>query len=178
MVRRMKLSDVENISHANYKVDISWNQLEFMLKEYMKNYNLNLEPDFQRSHVWSTEQQRMYVEWVLRGGMSGKTLYFNCPNWRINPQGRMVLVDGLQRLTAVRLFMSNKLPIFGGKFLCDFDGNPDMIVASFEFKINDLETRREVLKWYLDLNEGGTPHSVMELQMVRTMYDATIVEDE
>ena len=35
--------------------------------------------------------------------------------------------------------------------------------------INDLKTKEEVLRWYLEMNAGGTPHSNEELGRVAAM---------
>ena len=42
-----------------------------------------------------------------------KTLIFNCPGWMIDFRGPYELVDGKQRLEAVRKFMRDELPVFG-----------------------------------------------------------------
>ena len=38
---------------------------------------LQLNPEFQRGHVWTEEQQIAWVEYYLRGGKSGNTIYLN-----------------------------------------------------------------------------------------------------
>ena len=63
----------------NYHVDVSWTQLEFWLEGQKKDYGLDLEPDFQRAHVWSKDKQIAYVEFCLREGKSSRDIYFNCP---------------------------------------------------------------------------------------------------
>lgn len=67
-------------------------------------------------------------------------------------------MDGKQRLEAVRRFMADDLKIFGDWPLSDF-GNPKRLLrlsdARFLVHINDLETRAEVLQWYLDVNGSG-----------------------
>ncbi len=44
-----------------------------------------------------------------------------------------------------------------------------MCKGDFVFCVNDLQTRAEVLQWYLDLNEGGVVHTSEELNRVRAM---------
>jgi hypothetical protein len=70
-----------------------------------------MNPDFQRGHVWTEEQQIAYVEYLLKGGMSGRTFYFNKPSWKnkdtINGYDDFVCVDGLQRTTAIEKFLNN-----------------------------------------------------------------------
>jgi len=61
-------------------------------------YVFEICPDFQRGHVWDDAKSIAYVEFCLKGGVSARTLFFNCPGWQ--NKGPMQLVDGLQRLTA------------------------------------------------------------------------------
>lgn len=56
---------------------------------------------------------------------------------------------------------------FGTKYSEFSDKLPTEV--SFSININDLATREEVLRWYLQLNEGGTPHSPEELEKVRLL---------
>jgi len=166
----MKYSDIELITNGHYRVDVSWDYLEKHLERYKRIYKLDLEPDFQRAHVWTEEQKSRYVEYILRDGPSGRELYFNCPGFDKCVTGDMVIVDGKQRLNAVLGFLHNKVTAFGHYF-DEYAGYPRMVIASFKFVVNDLSTKQEVLKWYLALNEGGTPHTEEELSKVRRMLN-------
>lgn len=104
----MKFSDVKPFTKdGDYEVSIGLKYLESILKDYDKDYGLELNPDFQRGNVWSEEQQIAYVEFFLRGGKTARVIYFNCPSFNkvvSNNNSPMVCVDGLQRLTAMRKF--------------------------------------------------------------------------
>ena len=163
----MKFADIVPFSTANYQVNIGWWYLENAIKEYRNNYGLELEPDFQRAHVWTDLQATRYVEHRLRRGMNARELYFNCPNWGISPVGPLILVDGLQRLTAVRRFLRGELRPFGHTIV-DFN-DKGRIWCDFIFAINDLPDRAAVLRWYIDLNAGGVVHSETEIQRVRQL---------
>jgi hypothetical protein len=47
-----------------------------------------------------------------------------------------------------------------------------MIRHTFDFIVNDLRTRKEVLQWYLDLNTGGTIHTSDEIEKVKRLLAA------
>jgi hypothetical protein len=175
----MKFKDIEQFtSWGAATCDVEWNDLEWKLDSYTTEYDLDLDPDFQRGHVWSPDKQIAYVEYILRGGQFSRHIIFNCAGWMKDFTGRMTLVDGKQRLQAVRLFMRNELPIFGGYYLKDYQlGKSKSKVprsCSFMFYINDLETRKEVLKFYLDLNSGGVVHTPEELGRVRKLLEEEI----
>ena len=38
---------------------------------------------------------------------------------------------------------------------------------TIKFNVNNLQTREELLTWYLEMNTGGTPHSDEEIERVK-----------
>jgi hypothetical protein len=170
----MRYSEIQQFTRsAGYGVDVDWHYLEqhlASLAEYPSG--LDLDPDFQRAHVWTEEQQRAYVEHVLRGGWASRQILFNCFGWKgPGDCGAVVLVDGKQRLEAVRKFLRNDLTIFGGNRRSDFIDRLHPLTASFRMCVNDLPTREDVLRWYLELNSGGTPHASAEIEKVQRLLD-------
>lgn len=167
--------------NGDYEINVSLNYLEATIKEYEEDYGLELNPDFQRGHVWNEHQQRAYVEFLLRGGVTARVIYFNCPYFTCGSyddykNGRyempMQCVDGLQRLTAIRKFLNNELSIFGGNYLDDFEDKKVLLrTMSLRINVNNLKTRKEVLQWYLDFNTGGTVHSDEEIERVKKLLN-------
>ena len=131
-----------------------------------------MNPDFQRGHVWTEQQQIAFIEYFLKGGKSGKVIYFNHPHWGRYQENdmNMVCVDGLQRLTAIRRFINDEIRAFGGLY-SEFEDTPRMIKNGIKFNVNDLQTKAEVLQWYLDMNYTGTPHTEEELDRVRKLLE-------
>lgn len=156
--------------NAGYSVHVSWKHIEDTLRTLRdSSTNFDLDPDFQRAHVWTVEKQIAYVEYILRGGVSSRDILFNHPNWMNSLKGDIVLVDGKQRLQAVREFMHGNIPAFGTKYPDYEDALPAMGNATFIFHVNNLKTRAEVLQWYLDLNSGGVVHTQDELDKVKKL---------
>lgn len=162
----IRFQDIPQLTgDGRYQVNVSWDYLEKAISEY----RVDLEPDFQRGHVWTKDQRIAYVENRLRGETSSRRLQLNVPglNWELPA----VLVDGKQRLTAVRMFLADEIPAFG-YYRHQFTdkmrtaGNLDFI-----FCVHSLQTRAEVLKWYLELNSGGVVHTNEELERVRALLD-------
>jgi len=171
---KMKFSEIKKFTgRGEYHVNAGWSNIESQIDHYKYGCgaSLKLNPDFQRGHVWTKGQQVAYVEYGLRGGMSGMDVCFNCAGWMRDFGGPFVLVDGLQRLTAVREFMGNRLAVFGRNYLGDFADKMNWMRPAFNFHINDLKTREEVLVWYLELNSGGVVHTEGELKRVRALLD-------
>lgn len=175
----MKFSDIKKFTRrASYAVDIPLEYVKKTIDNYINECNLIMEPDFQRGHVWTKKQKIAYVEYFLRGGLSGKDIYFNHPNWHYNARSNyneFVLVDGLQRLTALLDFLNDKFKVFG-YYYSEYQGYPSL-EHSLRFHINDLKSRSEVLNWYLEMNTGGTVHSKKEIDRVTNLYQEAINEE-
>jgi hypothetical protein len=168
--------DIPQMVHvANYALDIGWEYLPCYYAQAVVEDQLDVNPNFQRHYVWTAEQKVRYVEYILRGGPSGKAIYTNCPGWRfghVGPDysdGWYVLVDGKQRLDAVLGYLNNEFPIFGGSYHKDYGDHIRQVYASFRWHINDLASYKEVLQWYIDLNSCGTIHSDDEINRVKAL---------
>lgn len=165
-----KFSNITKFTIGTYEVDIPINHLIRQLESYDKEYDLELNPDFQRGNVWTEEQQIAYLEFFFRDGRSARVIYFNIGVWGDDKNTdipNMVCVDGLQRLTAFIRFFNNEIPVFGSYYK-DYEDRPHY---TLKFNINNLTYKKDVLKWYLEMNSGGTVHSKEELERVKAMID-------
>ena len=166
----MKYSDIiQYTQQANYYVNVEWGEINDKIQHISSRneYITEIIPDFQRGHVWTKKQQIKYIEFKLKGGTGSNDLLWNCPGWMTTFEGPYQLVDGLQRLTAVRMFINNKIPAFN-IYHSEFKGR---IPSHCEFlwHVNDLKTREEVLQWYIEITKcriqslGRKPHKVKQL---------------
>lgn len=164
----IKFRDVPQFPQAHYEVIAPLGYLAKMVDDHVKDYGLNLDPDFQRGHVWTMEQRVAYLEYFLQGGEGGRVLCFNHSDWNASPRvgDKYEILDGKQRLTSVLMFLRNEVGVFGGHLYRDFEGRPD-ISCGFRWRIFALPTRADVLRYYLSMNAGGTPHSAEEIERVR-----------
>lgn len=159
-----------------YKVNVDRNYLdqylermnERVIKDDISYDGLDMNPDFQRMHVWTPLQQQKYIEYVLQGGPSGRDIYFNNPTWKSDFSEPTVLVDGKQRLEAVRCFKNNEITVFGS-FFREYEDKFPTFSCDFVFHVNTLKTKKEILQWYLAFNAGGTPHSQEEIDRVKKL---------
>lgn len=171
----MRFRDIPQfISDGSYRVDVSLEYLVDWLDVLVKEEGLQLNPDFQRGHVWTEKQQIEFLEFILRGGKTGRTLYFNNPFWHSVKSGTgysdFVCVDGLQRITAIQRFLNDEIRVFGLLY-SEFEGETDLIRHGMVININDLKTKKEVLQWYIQMNSGGTPHSTEEIERVKKLME-------
>lgn len=167
----MKFIEIPRLysAHPMYSVDQPVKSLPRWIKEQQKDLGLELNPDFQRGHVWTQEQQEKFIEYLLAGGKTGLDLYFNHPGWMNDFEGDFVCVDGLQRITAIQKFLDNQIKAFGLHYN-EFE-DPLLTSISIKININDLQEKTDVLKWYLEMNFSGTVHTQDEYARVSEMID-------
>lgn len=170
---------------ATYTVDLRLDGLEHFLSSTANDIvgmggSFELEPDFQRGHVWTDSQRSLFIESLLRG-CAPKSILFNCPGWSMRcdrgdiPEHTFQCVDGLQRLTAVRMFLANEICVFGELRATDLCGSPfDPRRYTLSAAIYEFSSRADLLNFYLDLNSGGTVHADSELRRVRELLQEAI----
>lgn len=121
-------------------------------------------PAWQRPEVWSRQQRVRFVEGIFLGLGTG---FYVTTAWDWDHDGRRLplaglLLDGQQRLGALRDFAAGAFPIFGNIRFADLS-LPDkrrrfyrVPFPSVEMTAADETTLQEV---YDRLNFGGTPHT-------------------
>jgi hypothetical protein len=150
--------------------DIPLQSLLKTLDKYRLEDNLQIRPDFQRGHEWNVSQQIQFCEFMLKRGLV-PPLLLNHPGWFTCFKGTMQLVDGLQRLIAIELLMQNKLKVWG-HYLSEFEDWESWVRGiRITIRIHSLQTKAEVLRWYLQVNATGTPHSTEEIDRVKKLLE-------
>ena len=135
---------------------------------YIKHNNLILTPDFQRGHVWNENQQIDFIENLLQGGARhARGILLNVPHQYVEYK-ECVLVDGLQRYTSILKFVNNELKCFN-QYCNEFNDRPNRADVFMTIAINTLTTKKEVLEWYLSLNDTGVHHTLEELNRVKML---------
>lgn len=162
--------DIPQIPRAHYRINVFWDSMERYFED-QREHGLDLDPEYQRGHVWSPEQQRKYVEYRLQGGEMAKQLTAVSIGWNNYPHAHYSLMDGKQRIEAVRAFLGNKLPVFG-LYANEFSGRMRSMLCDFEWCVIEVKSITDVYRTYLTFNDGGTVHSEQELHRVRGMIQA------
>ena len=167
--------DIPQFPHAPYRVNMPF---KFM-QSFLDDNNAEINPEYQRGYVWTQEQKERYLEYLVMGGKSGRDIYFNCPNWMGYKRGdtkwheTLELVDGKQRVSSVLEFLENKVKVFG-KYINEYE---DKVIflrslnADLIFHVNSLQTPKEVIEWYLGMNNGGTIHTEDDLNVARKVLE-------
>ncbi len=173
----MKFADIEQFPHSNYAVNVELKYLKPHLErweEKMPNtdYALVMNPEWQRGRVWTDQQKISFMEYFLKGGKTGRDVYFNCSSWAGKYDTPLYCVDGLQRITAAVDFLDNKIKVFG-HYYSEYEDSVRLTNCTFVFHVLQIKTKRDLLKVYIDFNSGGTPHNPKEIERIKKMLAET-----
>ena len=87
MEKITRFKDIKQFTtDGNYNVCYPLPSLVKYIAEEIEDMGLQLEPEFQRGHVWNEQQQVAWLEYHLRGGKSGNTIYLNLEFPQFYPQ--------------------------------------------------------------------------------------------
>lgn len=182
MVRKLKPEDVvTKLKPCIRKVYCELKFINATLTDWKNIYKLvELNPDFQRGHVWSEDQQTKFIEGMLKNTVSESslTIHFNNPYYRGDqpkntdlPNG-FQCIDGLQRLTAILKYLDGKVYPFG--YDISFFNSQYKYSSSYlhiYMAIYAYEKKKDLLEHYLAINEGGTVPTDKELNRVKGMIN-------
>lgn len=150
--------------------------------DMIEAYPINLDPDYQRGHVWTDDQQARFMGHLLEGG--------TCPEIIVNEGEEKAgefpmaeVVDGKQRLTAAVRWRKGEIPAI----LTPVYSNGSWVEREIWFDdLDEISKRRcstvlslravfvhlkreDVLRLYLKLNRGGTAHNEEEIRRVQEL---------
>ncbi|TXT25423.1 MAG: hypothetical protein FD131_4624 [Rhodocyclaceae bacterium] len=125
--------------------------------------NLTL-PPWQRGEEWSEEQKRRFIEGIFLGLGTGYYVVHSS-DWDGAGKPKTMsgwLLDGQQRISALRDFLAGKLVVFGDVRFTEMAAPDQLRFKRRPFPCHELEytDNEDTLKELYDrLNFGGTPHS-------------------
>lgn len=125
----------------------------FELKRRCDQKKIILDPDFQRNpNIWTQEQKSKFIESII--------LNFPLPYWYVKQtkEGNYIVVDGLQRTSAIREFIDNEFKLTGLKTLSRLNDHNFDELKKLQ---GDYETRIEDKKISLYVIPNSAPSKVV-----------------
>lgn len=173
--------DIPYYQECNYAVDIELHSITRQFNQYAEDWGgFEYNPDFQRGYVWTQEQQIAYMESFVSNVLSvqQRTITLNCPEFgNYNDKSPcelhgFVIVDGLQRVTAIQAFLKGEFKVFGKFTYEDLDNSRfSLRRKTIKVQVFAWRMKKDILEYYLLFNNGGTVHSKEEIQRVRAMLE-------
>lgn len=155
----------------NY-TEIEIGEVPFSIYEYLRQLEkgkIIIQPDFQRKLVWSNSQKSKFIESIL--------LNFPLPPIYLNEtkEAHYIVIDGLQRTTALQQFYSGLITLSGLEALPKYNGEKfDSLPETFRSKFEDKKLTIFVLKpstplvviydLFNRINTGGTQLNRQEVR--------------
>lgn len=167
----------------------TWSITEIYQK--IKNKDLILEPDYQRNEVWHLSKQISFIESLFMEIMIPPIYVVEVPNFNILERKKYEVVDGKQRLTTIKKFISNEL-ILNKKYLEYYSDlyngkNFTEIFNEYSEKVNQVlssildiyvitsnspaETKYDI---FARLNKGAEPLKVNEIR--KAIYHSEVTQ--
>lgn len=141
--------------------------------ELINNGDIELTPDFQRNFIWDKTRQSKLIESILLG-LPLPSIYLSQYK-----DGRLTVVDGLQRLHTIKYFLEDKLVLSNLEYLKDCNGKT---YSQLEGILSPLRLRKfgqtQIMCFVIDyrsptqlkfdlfrrLNTGGKPLNNQEIR--------------
>ena len=150
--------------------------------------NICLDPDFQRNEVWNTRQKSELIESVVMG-IPLPLIYL-----AETMEGKLVIVDGRQRLTTFFKYLDNEFALNSLKIMtelnsCKFrDLENDVKKSKYAAEIEDFQLVIQIIKYptpdrvrfdiFDRVNRGGTPLNNQEMRNALYQGSATKLLNE
>lgn len=135
-----------------------------MYIQWIKSGALNFGAEYQRDYVWGHQEQQNFLRVLISGFPVGSVALAKAPDWGVSESPYIEVVDGKQRLTTLKMFIKNEIPIIiDGKEIFWFElsrseqlsfGRPTLSAV-----ILDDATEKDRLAYFVAVNFTGVPQS-------------------
>lgn len=166
------------IAKGAYPVSgIKIDRVQFSVYEIKRRYDrgsICLDPDFQRNFVWKAKQKSELIESVIMG-LPLPFIYL-----AETMEGKLVIIDGRQRLTTFFDYLDNRFAVGGLKIFPELNGyrftdlEQDEKKSKFAADIEDFQLIIQIIKYptpdrvrfdiFDRVNRGGTPLNNQEMR--------------
>ena len=155
----------EFVHHRNVDHDMRY------LSELVKDpeFPWDLDPDYQRGHVWTLRQRELFLGHVIENGQTPLVWVEE----GAHGLGPYRVIDGKQRIMSFLMFIEGTVAaeLSDGRKISyrDFDEIDRRFCPSIRVALVHFGTRAEELRFYLKLNRGGSVHTDEEIDRVRAL---------
>lgn len=169
-------------TYNNEELDIKENHMQViaLLRKYEQNKIII--PKFQRNQVWKQQQKSRFIESLI--------LNIPIPPFYVSQdlEGNSIIIDGLQRTTAIIEYLENNYPLVGLEALPKLNGLKFSQLEDLRARIEDRDLLLYTLKPSVPLavvydifnriNSNGTPLTRQEIRNCIYIGSSTILLEE
>ena len=168
----------------------TWSILEIYQKT--KSGKLNLSPDYQRNNIWKIDKQTAFIESLFMGIIIPPIYVVEIPGANMLEESSYEVVDGKQRLTTIKNFLTNEIALheksleyytdwFGGKRYTDITSEYRELTNAMLSSVLDIyvitANSPEFTKYdiFSRLNKGAEKLKVNEIR--KAIYRSQLLLD-
>lgn len=168
----------------------TWSILEIYQKT--KSGRLNLSPDYQRNNIWKIDKQTAFIESLFMGIIIPPIYVVEIPGANMLEESSYEVVDGKQRLTTIKNFLTNEITLhekaleyytdwFGGKRYADITSEYKELTNAMLSSVLDIyvitANSPEFTKYdiFSRLNKGAEKLKVNEIR--KAIYRSQLLLD-
>lgn len=176
--RGIGLSEIYEELRGHKHVDCGIDSLSRMVADG----EIDFDPPYQRGHVWTEDQQKNFVGFLIEGGRAPEVFVRELPVTEDTKPPFYEVVDGKQRMTAMIRWWNGEIP---ARLSEEWDSQ-EIWVSDLDLvelrciKIGGMNTSvqflvdvtdAQVMRFHLRLNRGGTVHTDEEIERVQRLYE-------
>lgn len=136
-------------------------------------FGVDMDPEYQRGYVWNDEDREYLIDSIFQNIDIGKFVFVHLSTKEWMERGvSFEILDGKQRLSALRMFYENRFP-YKGKYYNDLSPVDRRAFLQHNVSYADVETpsRKEIYQYFLKLNRGGKQMDKAHLDYVETLCE-------
>lgn len=137
-----------------------------------KNDDKYIVPDYQRDLIWTIENKQNLIYAIMNGSPIGEFIFSKKTiDTKSEYYHEWTVIDGQQRINALREFVTGQFKDKDGRFYCDYSYREmvyffedfDNFSASYIQNLTEIEQ----VKIYLSKNIGGVVHTSEEIERAK-----------
>lgn len=169
MSNRIRNAKVFDARTSEYPID--------MYLRWIAGGELDFDADYQRGYVWGSEEQQNFLNVVISGFPIGMVALAKAPDWCERPLPYIEVVDGKQRLTTLKKFITNEIPITlndGPIYWRDMTRAEQLAFGrpSLPAVVLDGVSYKDRLAYFMAVNFTGVPQSEQHKRHVMQLLEA------
>lgn len=133
-------------------------------------FGLNLDPEYQREHVWTIEDKVNLIDSIFNNVDIGKFVYVHLG---YNGEYSYEVLDGKQRIRAILDYYEDRFQ-YRGKFFSELSNRDQDHFDGYSISYAEIQnaTQEQKLQYFLKLNTGGRIMSKEHLSKVEKQLEA------
>lgn len=141
---------------------------------WLQHGALFLDGDYQRDYVWGAAEQQAFLMAAIQGFPLGHVALAKKADWGVVDGPYIEVVDGKQRITTLRLFITNAIPLMlqdGPVMWSELTRGEQLAFGHTSLPAIELgnATRREIVEYFARVNFAGVAQSMEHKEHIHSL---------